>query len=119
MVDAGQLRSAILEKMATVIDPESGVDVVRMRLIEDLAVDDAGRVSYTFRPSSAFCPIAVPLADAIQRAVAEVPGVASQEVQIIGFALSEELAAALKQAIEEKLRQVKGKAGEEPPSAKE
>jgi metal-sulfur cluster biosynthetic enzyme len=101
MVDAGQLRSAVLVKMSTVIDPETGVDVVRMRLIEDLIVDDAGYVSYTFRPSSVFCPIAVPLADAIQRAVAEVPGVVSQDVKVVGFELSEELTALLKQAMEQ------------------
>jgi metal-sulfur cluster biosynthetic enzyme len=102
MVDAGKLRSAILEKMATVIDPETGVDVVRMRLIEDLSVDEGGRISYTFRPSSAFCPIAVPLADSIQRAVAEVSGVVLQDVKVVGFALSEELTALLKQALEDR-----------------
>ncbi len=102
MVDSEYLRSRILEKMSTVIDPETGVDVVRMRLIEDLSVTDAGEVKFTFRPSSAFCPIAVPLADAIQRAVAEVPGVQSQEVKVIGFALSEELTALLKQALEDR-----------------
>jgi metal-sulfur cluster biosynthetic enzyme len=94
------LRAAILEKMSTVIDPETGVDVVQMRLIEDLIVDDAGHVSYTFRPSSVFCPIAIPLADAIQRAVADVPGVVSQDVKVVGFALSDELTALLKQAME-------------------
>jgi len=108
MVDPGRLRSAILEKMGTVIDPETGVDVVHMRLIEDLNVDDAGRVSYTFRPSSVFCPIAVPLADTIQRAVAEVPGVVSQDVKVVGFALSDELTAWMKQAME-KASQEKGK----------
>jgi len=112
MVDAERLRSAILAKMATVIDPETGVDVVRMRLIEDLQVDDAGHVSYTFRPSSVFCPIAVPLADAIQRAVAEVPGVTAQEVKVIGFALSDELTAWLKQALEDRLNKPKEQAGE-------
>ncbi len=100
MTDAEHLRSVVLEKMATVIDPETGVDVVQMRLIEDLTVDGTGHVSYTFRPSSVFCPIAVPLADAIQRAVAEVPGVVSQDVKVVGFALSDELTALLKQAME-------------------
>jgi metal-sulfur cluster biosynthetic enzyme len=108
MVDVEKLRSMILEKMLTVIDPETGVDVVRMRLIEDLIVDEGGHVSYTFRPSSAFCPIAVPLADAIQRAVAEVPGVTAQDVKVIGFALSDELTAWLKQALEDKNQKLKG-----------
>ncbi len=105
MIDTEQLRSAILDKLAAVIDPETGVDVVRMRLIEDLVVDENGYISYTFRPSSVFCPIAVPLADSIQRAVAEVAGVTSQDVKVIGFALSDELTAWLKQAMEKALQE--------------
>jgi metal-sulfur cluster biosynthetic enzyme len=94
------LRRAILERLSQVIDPETGVDVVRMRLIEDLTVDKDGSVSYTFRPSSPLCPIAVPLSNAIQLAVAEVPGVISQDVNVIGFALSDELTKWLKQALD-------------------
>ena len=56
-MDKEQLHAAVLEKMSTVIDPETGEDVVHMRLIEDLVVNEDGRVSYTFRPSSVFCPI--------------------------------------------------------------
>ena len=36
MNDPEKLREAILERLARVIDPETGVDVVRMRLIENL-----------------------------------------------------------------------------------
>ncbi len=119
MTDIEKLRTDIIDKMSTVIDPETGVDVVRMRLIEELTVDEAGHVAYTFRPSSVFCPIAVPLADSIQRAVAEVPGVTSQDVKVIGFALSDELMAWLKQGLEDRLSQMKKSTGKEPPSAKE
>ncbi len=108
MTDVDKLHADVIAKMSTVIDPETGVDVVRMRLIEDLAVDEAGHVSYKFRPSSAFCPIAIPLADAIQSAVAEVPGVTSQDVKIVGFALSEELTALLKQALADRQNKPKG-----------
>jgi metal-sulfur cluster biosynthetic enzyme len=101
MPEIKKLRQAILERMSTIIDPETGVDIVRMRLIEDLSVDEDGHVAYTFRPSSVFCPIAIPLADTIQRTVAEVPGVTSQDVKVIGFVLSDELSAWLKQAREE------------------
>ena len=99
MPDPESLRRAILERLSKVIDPETGVDVVRMRLIEDLFTDDQGHVSYTFQPSSPLCPIAVPLSNSIQLAVAEVPGVTSQDVKVIGFMLSEELTALLKQAL--------------------
>ena len=95
-----QLRAAVLEKMATVIDPETGEDVVSMRLVEDLKVDESGHVSYTFRPSSVFCPIAVPLADAIQRAVAQVEGVTAQDVNVVGFIQSDDLIAWLREALE-------------------
>ena len=112
MTDPHALHKAILERLSKVIDPETGVDVVRMRLIEDLIADMGGHVSYTFRPSSAFCPIAVPLADAIQRAVAEVPGVIAQDVKVIGFALSDELTALLKQALEDRQNKSREQAGE-------
>ena len=48
------LKEAILTQLKTVIDPETGADVVRMRLVEDLIIDPDGNVSYTFRPSSPF-----------------------------------------------------------------
>jgi metal-sulfur cluster biosynthetic enzyme len=91
MSDPDVLRQVILERLSRVIDPETGVDVVRMRLIEDLAVNEDGYVTYKFRPSSPFCPIAVPLSLDIQKAVAEVEGVTGQDIEVVNFALAEEL----------------------------
>ena len=85
MNDPGKLRGAILEQLARVIDPETGVDIVRMRLIEDLIVDAPGHASYTFRPSSPLCPLAVPLAIEIRRAVQDVPGVTGQAMRVEGL----------------------------------
>ncbi len=56
------LERIVLSRLRSVIDPETNVDVVRMRLVERLRVDAYGQVSYTFRPSSFVCPIAVSLA---------------------------------------------------------
>lgn len=100
MPDPETIHQAILERLSRVIDPETGVDVVRMRLIEDLDVNAAGHVTYKFRPSSPFCPIAVPLSLDIQHAVAEVEGVTGQDAEVVGFALSDELTVWLKQALE-------------------
>lgn len=58
---AERLKTRILARLRLVIDPETGADIVRMRLIEALDVT-GGKVSYTFRPSSPVCPIAVSLA---------------------------------------------------------
>lgn len=91
MSDFEALREAILARLSTVIDPETGVDVVRMRLIEELKVEDQGRVSYTFRPSSPLCPIAVFLVMSIKAAVAEVPGVSQQTITVAGYVQAKEL----------------------------
>ena len=85
------LRQAVVECLRDVIDPETNVDVIRMRLVEDLVVDAEGRVSYTFRPSSPLCPIAVSLAVQIKQAITEVPGVTGQHISIEGYIAAEEL----------------------------
>jgi metal-sulfur cluster biosynthetic enzyme len=100
MTDPEKLRKAILDKLKTVIDPETGVDVVRMRLIEDLVVDENGKVKYKFRPSSPFCPIAVPLSMSIHNAIADIPGVTRQDLEIVGYIQAEELTELLRQAME-------------------
>jgi metal-sulfur cluster biosynthetic enzyme len=105
MSDPVQLRAAILNRLSSVIDPETGVDVVRMRLIEDLTVDEGGRVSYKFRPSSFLCPIAVPLSIAMQQAVSEVEGVTEQNMEIVGYIQAEELTTLIKQAVNSKWSQ--------------
>jgi metal-sulfur cluster biosynthetic enzyme len=93
-----ELKHAITERLGQVIDPETGVDVVRMRLVEDLRVDgDTGRVAYRFRPSSPLCPLAVHLALDIRRAVASVQGVTEQEIEVVGYVGSDELNALLKE----------------------
>jgi len=85
------LRKAILARLSTIIDPETGADVVRMRLIEDLALDESGVAHYKFRPSSPLCPIAVSLALAIRNAVAEVDGVSGQQIEVVGYIRAAEL----------------------------
>lgn len=86
------LREQILLRLVDVIDPETGVDVLRMRLIEDLEVDEhTGAVSYCFRPSSPLCPLAYSLVLDIKRAVGSVPGVARQRIVVSGYVRAEEL----------------------------
>jgi metal-sulfur cluster biosynthetic enzyme len=97
MRDRDALREAILSRLSSVIDPETEVDVVRMRLIEDLTVDEAGVVRYRFRPSSPLCPLAVPLALSIREAVAGVEGVTGQAMEVVGYVKADELNAILEQ----------------------
>jgi metal-sulfur cluster biosynthetic enzyme len=86
-----KLQDAVIACLRNVIDPETNVDVIRMQLIEDLRVEADGKVSYTFRPSSPLCPIAVSLVKQIKQAIAEVPGVSEQEIRIEGYIAAVEL----------------------------
>ena len=91
------LRERVLRRLEGVIDPETGVDVVRMRLVEALTVDEEGLVSYRFRPSSPFCPLAVSLALSIRRAVADVEGVTDQEIEVVGYVNADQVNAILRE----------------------
>ena len=90
------LKQAIIEQLQGVIDPETGTDVWRMRLVEDLEVSEAGYVSYRFHPSSPLCPIAVPLAQMIRAAVDQAPGVSGQDIQVVGHVHADLLTQLLK-----------------------
>jgi metal-sulfur cluster biosynthetic enzyme len=96
-VDPRMVEQAVIHQLQQVIDPETGVDVVRMRLIEDLTVDETGTVHYRFRPSSPLCPLAVTLALQVKETVAQVEGVARQEVEVVGYVGARALNALLKE----------------------
>lgn len=85
MRDSDVIQDAILDRLSAVIDPGTGVDVVRMRLIEGLVVDEEGVAHYAFRPSSPLCPQAVTLVLSIREAVAGVEGVTGQEIKVVGY----------------------------------
>jgi metal-sulfur cluster biosynthetic enzyme len=77
------LEQAIIEQLQKVVDPETGADVWRMRLVENLTVGENGHVEYCFRPSSPLCPIAVPLAQ--KTAVSRVPDVTGQTIEVTDY----------------------------------
>ncbi len=97
MSDVKQLQATILAKLSTVIDPETGADVVRMKLVDDLVVESNGQVTYTIRPSSPLCPIAVFLAVQIKKAVADVIGVTSQTITVKDYIEAEALTSLINQ----------------------
>ena len=86
-----ELITQVANRLRKVIDPETGADVMRMRLIEDLVVNQDGIVSYTFRPSSPLCPLAVTLGLQIKQSIASVPGVVGQKINVEGYVDAEGL----------------------------
>ena len=99
-MNATELQRAVVQKLMGVIDPVTGADVIRMRLVQNIHIDAEGKASYTFRPSSPLCPIAVPLALAIIQAIHEVPGISGQQVTVVDYVQADELNAGLKTLLE-------------------
>ena len=85
------LEQTIIEQLQKVIDPETGADVWRMRLVENLSVDENGHVDYCFRPSSPLCPLAIPLAQMIKSVVSQVPGVTGQTIEVTNYVQASQL----------------------------
>lgn len=95
-----EIHEVILQKLTKVIDPETGVDVIKMKLIQDLQVDDNLKVSYLFRPSSPLCPLAVPLALEIIQTIREVQEISAQSITVVDYVQAEELNKTLKDLLE-------------------
>jgi metal-sulfur cluster biosynthetic enzyme len=91
MSDQEKIYDEILAALRNVTDPETGADVIRMRLVLDLTVDEEGTVNYIFRPSSPLCPIALPLVMEIIETVKSVEGVSAQKVKVVNYAGADEL----------------------------
>lgn len=95
-MDPKELEQAVIEKLSEVIDPETGIDVMRMHLVLDIEIDPDGKISYVFRPSSPLCPIAVPLALGIIDAIKEVPGITGQQITVKNYSQADQLNEILK-----------------------
>lgn len=91
MTDKELVHQELVKALQQVIDPETGSNVHKMRLVQDLKVHDDGKVVYDFIPSSPLCPIALPLVLSIIDAVKAVEGVAYQKVTVKNFIGAEDL----------------------------
>ncbi len=99
-MDQVALEKAVIEKLSKVIDPETGADVIRMKLVLYLLIDEKGKATYTFRPSSPLCPIAVPLAVMIIQAISEVEGITGQSMTVVDYVEAEKLNEILRSGLE-------------------
>jgi len=100
MMNPQEIQEVILQKLTKVIDPETNVDVIKMKLIQDLRVDGELKVSYVFRPSSPLCPLAVPLALEIIQTVREVQEISGQTITVVDYVQADELNKTLRELLE-------------------
>ncbi len=81
----------VTEALGQVIDPETGLNIMRMELIHDLSVDENGILRMTFRPSSPVCPMAYALAHEIKKRLASIESVRQVDIKVENFRDAERL----------------------------
>jgi len=84
-VEVGKLETEVKTALAEVIDPETGLNIMRMDLIHDLTVASDGSVSLIFRPSSPVCPMAYALGASIKKRLETVHKVAAVKIRVENF----------------------------------
>ncbi len=77
--------------LSDVLDPETGLSIMRMDLVHHLEIGDTGRVSLVFRPSSPVCPMAYSLGNSIKRKLQDLEWVTELSIRVENFIRSEHL----------------------------
>ncbi len=72
----------VLEVLSTIQDPDLGRDVVSLGMINELAIDQAGRVSFTFELATPACPVRDRFKSQAQDAISGIPGVTAVDVRM-------------------------------------
>jgi metal-sulfur cluster biosynthetic enzyme len=95
-VNALSLEQEVSQALQRVIDPETGLSIMRMDLVHDLVVTPEGEVSLVFRPSSPVCPMAYSLANTIKKSIEGISRVSSVKISVQNFERADHLESLLK-----------------------
>jgi ATP-binding protein involved in chromosome partitioning len=84
----------IVKELAQVVDPEVGVPITEMDLVDDIGIDEAtGIVTVGFHLTAPFCPpmFALEIAQDIKRRLLTLDGVKEVKVSMTGHFMAEEI----------------------------
>lgn len=82
-METDKLKSALVDVMKTVYDPEIPVDIWELGLIYDLDVDDAGGVKIRMTLTSPMCPVAETLPPEVEAKARGVEGVSDVKLDLV------------------------------------
>jgi metal-sulfur cluster biosynthetic enzyme len=94
-VEAESMETQIQRALAEILDPETGLSIMRMDLVHGLEVGPDGSVSLIFRPSSPVCPMAYSLANSIKNKLETIGAVGSIKIRVENFERAAHLEALL------------------------
>ena len=83
----------IVKELAQVVDPEVGVPITEMDLVDEIGITPDGVVSVAFHLTAPFCPpmFALEIAQDIKRRVGGLEGVKEVKVTMSGHFMAEEI----------------------------
>lgn len=87
-------KTAIVKELALVVDPEVGVPITEMDLVDEIGIDDStGIVSIGFHLTAPFCPpmFALEIAQDIKKRVSSLEGVKDVKISMTGHFMAEEI----------------------------
>jgi metal-sulfur cluster biosynthetic enzyme len=82
----------VMEELSNVIDPEIGMSIVDMGLVDEIKID-GGEVSVNFHLTAPFCPpvFAMMIAKDIKDRLSRMAGVNSSKVKLVGHVMADEI----------------------------
>ncbi len=82
----------IMKVLDTIIDPELGMSITELELIDDLVIAD-GNVKVAFHLTAPYCPpiFALQLATEVKSKISGLPGVKKVEVALSGHFMADEV----------------------------
>ena len=86
-----QLKQKIIQKLKEVIDPGTLSDVVSMGLVKNITVTEDSNVSLEFQPSSNTCPLVLPLALDIKKALKDLTEIKNLHLKVIDHQMAKEV----------------------------
>ena len=87
-------KTDIVKELAQVVDPEVGVPITEMDLVDDIGIDnETGVVSVGFHLTAPFCPpmFALEIAQDIKKRVSALEGVKEVKISMTGHFMAEEI----------------------------
>lgn len=87
-------KAQVVKELSQVVDPEVGVPITEMDLVDDIGIDEGtGVVSVGFHLTAPFCPpmFALEIAQDIKKRVSALEGVKEVKVNMTGHFMAEEI----------------------------
>lgn len=83
-------KKTVIKELEKVIDPEIGISITEMKLIDDVKIDK-DKVLIEFHLTSPFCPLALNIASDIKERISKLNGVKSVRVKLSNHEMSEKI----------------------------